>query len=101
MLRYAEFVREAVFQDLIYGNVIVAFDGEVVELFGKGPVARRIHRRMLGVQVSGPTTKGNYVVDLSQTVGGGGVELSVAGSDWPNVEPLVSEISAALQQPGS
>lgn len=92
---------ETAFRDLILGDVILSFDGQVVELFGKTPVARRIHRLMLGMQVSGPTKKGNYVVDLSHTVGGGGIELSVAGSDWPNVELLVSEISAALQQPGS
>jgi hypothetical protein len=57
-------VREAAFHDVIFGHVIITFDGQVVELFGKGPVARRIHRRMLGVEVSGPTAKGNCVVDL-------------------------------------
>lgn len=90
---------ETVFRDLIHGDVILSFDGQVVELFGKTPVARRIHRRMLGMQVSGPTQRGNYVVDLSHTVGGGGVQLSIAGNDWPKVEPVIAEISAALHQP--
>jgi hypothetical protein len=94
-------VREVRFQDLILGDVILSFDGQAVELFGSTPVGRRIHRLMLAMQVSGPTQRGNYVVDLSRTVGGGGVQLSVAGNDWPNVEPVVAEISAALQQPGS
>ena len=90
-------MREVGFRDLIFGDVILSFDGQAVEIFGKTPVARRIHRLMLGMQVSGPTKNGNYVVDLSHTVGGGGVELSIAGNDWPNVEPLVAEISAALR----
>jgi hypothetical protein len=94
-------VLEVRFQDLIRGDVIVSFDGQVVELFGSPPVVLRIHRLMLGMQISGPTEKGNYVVDLSRTVGGGGVQLSISGNDWPNVEPLVAEISAALQQPRS
>jgi hypothetical protein len=92
-------VRETAFRDLILGDVILSYDGQVVELFGSTPVARRIHRLMLAMQVSGPTERGNYVVDLSRTVGGGGVKLSIAGNDWPNVEPVIAEISAALHQP--
>ncbi|HUF84294.1 MAG TPA: hypothetical protein VMQ81_06840 [Acidimicrobiia bacterium] len=93
-------MRETRFRDLILGDVILSFDGHVVELFGSTAVTPRIHRLMLAMQVSGPTERGNYVVNLSRTVGGGGVELSIAGNDWPNVEPLLTEISAALQQPG-
>jgi len=93
-------VRETRFRDLILGDVIVSFDGRVVEFFGAN-MPGRLHRLMLSMQVSGPTKKGNYVVDLSNKVSGGGVQLSIAGDDWPNVEPLVAEISATLDQPGS
>jgi len=94
-------VREAAFQDLILGNVIVTFDGRVVEFFGEN-MPGRFHLLMLSMQVSGPTNNGNYVVDFSNKFSGrGGVKLSIAGNDWPDVEPLVAEISAALQQPGS
>lgn len=91
---------ETRFRDLILGDVILSFDGQVVELFGSTPVAERIHRLMLAMQVSGPTERGNYVVDLSRTAGGGGVQLSIVGADWPNVEPVIAEISATFQQPG-
>jgi hypothetical protein len=50
-------VREAAFRDLILGDVILSFDGHVVELFGSTPVAQRIHRLMLSMQISGPTAK--------------------------------------------
>ena len=84
---------EVRFEDLILGDVIVSFDGQAVELFIGDRPSERFHRLMLTIQISGPTKKGNYVVDLSHSVSGrGGVKLSVAGADWPNVEPLAAAL---------
>jgi hypothetical protein len=86
-------VAEVRFEDLILGDVIVSFDGQAVELFIGDRPSERFHRLMLTIQISGPTKKGNYVVDLSHSVSGrGGVKLSVAGADWPNVEPLAAAL---------
>jgi hypothetical protein len=93
-------VREAAFRDLVLGDAIVTFDGRVVEFFGEH-MPGRVHLPMLGMQASGRRTRGLRCGLLVQGRRAGYVRSSIAGNDWPNLEPLVAEISAALQQPGA
>ena len=87
---------ELAFEDLILGQVVLAFEGRVVELFrqGVGSVSR-IHVRQLQCEATGPTRRGNYEVKFSVLPWGGGFDLAVNAETWVGLQPLVAEIYAA------
>jgi hypothetical protein len=89
-------VHEVAFEDLIHGQVVIAFDGRVVECFkqGRGSIAR-IHLQQLLCEARGPSPKGHYEVKFSIAPWGGGFDLTVAGETWRRLQPLVAEIYAA------
>jgi hypothetical protein len=91
-------VRELAFEDLIHGQVIVTFDGHVVEVFRQGVGSiTRIHLWQLQCEATGPNRKGYYEVKFSIAPWGGGVDLTVTGETWHALQPLVAEIYAARQ----
>ena len=89
-------VREVAFEDLIHGQVVLAFDGRVVECFkqGVGSISR-IHLRQLLCHATGPDGKGHYEVKFSVAPWGGGFDITVTADTWRSLQPLVAEIYAA------
>lgn len=89
-------VPDVAFEDLVHGQVVVAFDGRVVEFFkqGRGSI-NRIHLRQLLCEATGPNRKGHYEVKFSIAPRGGGFDLTVAADTWASLQPLVAEIYAA------
>ena len=89
-------VHEVAFEDLIHGQVVVAFDGRVVEFFkgGRGSI-NRIHLQQLLCEATGPNPKVHYEVKFSIAPWGGGFDLTVTGDNWNRLQPLVAEIYAA------
>ena len=76
---------ELAYVDPAQGNVVIAFDGTVVELFVEGKASiSRVHVRMLYIEVKGPYRKGHYEVDFSSAPNGlGGFRTWVSGETWP------------------
>lgn len=89
-------MHEVAFDDLIHGQLVLAFDGHVVECFkqGLGSISR-IHLRQLLCEATGPNPKGHYEVKFSIAPWGGGFDLTVAGDTWRSLQPLIAEIYAA------
>lgn len=89
-------VHELAFEDLIHGQVVLTFDGHVVECFkqGLGSISR-IHLRQLLCEATGPNRKGHYEVKFSIAPWGGGFDITVAAETWSSLQPLVAEVYAA------
>ena len=89
-------MHEVAFEDLIFGQVILAFDGRVIEFFrqGQGSISR-IHVGQLLCEATGPNRKGYYEVKFSIAPWGGGFDLTVTADTWVSLQPLVAEIYAA------
>jgi hypothetical protein len=68
-------------------NMIVSFDGRVLEVFGfTDPL--RYHVRELEVKTDGPDKKGRYQV----TVGSrhrGSAQITVEEADWPEMQTVL------------
>lgn len=91
------------FEDASIGDVILSFDGRIVERFRYVTAeTERLHVGMLVVEVTEPNRKG--VREVWCTAGpnrrGGGFRVCVHDADWPVIEPVVSEIRAALAARG-
>jgi len=88
-------MHELVFEDAIFGNVVVTFDGRVLEFFrpGMGSVHRMHLRHLARVEQSGPDRRGNYTADFCP-IERGGFKLTVPGEVWPRVTDLISTIGA-------
>ena len=75
------------------GEMIVAFDGRVFELFGfSHPV--RYHVAELEVEVNGPDKKDRYEVKVGSRWRGL-AQITVEGEDWPAVEPVIQRAQEA------
>jgi hypothetical protein len=89
-------VHELAFEDLILGQIVLTFDGHVVELFRQGVGSvKRIHVRQLICEATGPTGRGNYQVKFSVQPWGGGFDLAVAPETWVGLQPVIAAIYAA------
>ncbi len=88
-------MHELVFEDAIFGNVIVTFDGRVLELFrpGMGSVHRMHVRHLARIEQRGPDRRGNYTADFSP-IERGGFKLTVPGDVWPQVTDLIGRMGA-------
>jgi hypothetical protein len=90
---------DLVHADPVIGNVIVTFDGRVLECFSeRDATSTRMIVGLLHLQVEGPNRKGRREVKFSGAPNnrGGGFVLWVDEEQWPAVEPFVNEVAAAL-----
>jgi hypothetical protein len=93
-------VHDLAFEDLVHGQVVLAFDGRVVELFRQGAGSlSRIHVLQLLCEAGGPNRKGHYEVKFSVAPGRGGFDLTVTGETWRSLQPLVAAIHAERVRP--
>jgi len=94
-------VGELAFDDLLQGQMVLVFDGRIVELFTErhGSIAR-IHVRQLHHGATGPGRKGQYEYTCSprSTWPGGGFNVTVDGETWRSLQQLIAEIDAAARQ---
>lgn len=88
-------MHELVFEDAIFGNVVVTFDGKVLEFFrpSMGSVHRMHVRHLARIEQSGPDRRGNYTADFCP-IERGGFKLTVPADVWPQVTNLISAIGA-------
>ena len=90
-------MHELAFEDRVHGQVVLTFDGHVVEFFRQGAGSQvRIHLLQLLCEASGPNRKGYYEVKFSVRPGRGGFDLTVTAETWVSLQPLVAEIYTAL-----
>jgi hypothetical protein len=85
--------------DDIVGQVILTFDGRVLEKFSeRTATAERMIVGLLHLEVEGPDRKGRREVWFTCRPNrrGGGFRLMVSEEQWPGVEPFVREVGAAL-----
>jgi hypothetical protein len=88
------------FDDAIQGRSVLAFVGDVVELFTEraGSVGR-IHAHQLHCEIKPPNRKGYREVDFSPSVSGhGGFKVTVADDGWSVVQQVIAEIETARAQ---
>jgi hypothetical protein len=90
-------VREVSFDDYLLGEVIVAWDGRVVELFRRDVAeTTRVHVRQLELELHAPDRRGRHTVDFATTTRGrGGFKLTVPPEAWDEAKSLLDEINAA------
>jgi hypothetical protein len=91
-------------------KTLVSFDGRVVELFGiafevgnSGPSAR-YHVANLYVDIEEPDRHGRRRIELrplADDTSHGQSLLYVDAQQWPQFEPLISQVVAALPRPSS
>jgi hypothetical protein len=88
---------EVAYEDYLLGEVIVSFDGRVVEVFRRDVIdTLRAHARQLHVEVSGPDRRGRHTIEFATTSRGrGGFKLTVPGEAWDDVSALVKQVTAA------
>ncbi|HEX8205295.1 MAG TPA: hypothetical protein VF587_04475 [Solirubrobacteraceae bacterium] len=78
-------------------DVLLTFDGRVVEVFGfSGSESIRFHVLNLDLSVDGPDRKGRYTVRIEPAMRGGGCHVPVPEADWPNVGLFVDRVLAAM-----
>lgn len=79
-------------------DVLLAFDGTVVELFGfPGAASFRFHVKNLVLEVGEPNRKGRRALQFDPaTKYSSGARMDIPAEDWPNVEPVLTEILAAM-----
>jgi hypothetical protein len=79
------------------GEMLVSFDGRVLELFGfSNPV--RYHVNEVEARVKGPDKKGRYEVTIGSRWRGM-AQFHVEGADWPAIEPVIEAARAASAPP--
>jgi hypothetical protein len=90
-------VREVSFEDYLLGEVIVAWDGRVVELFRRDVAeTTRVHIRHLELETHGPDRRGRHTVDFATTTRGrGGFKLTVPPEAWDETKEFIDAISAS------
>lgn len=94
---------EAHYEDDVLGEVVLAFDGRVLELFQwRTADPQRLHALLLHVHAEEPDRKGRRAVHLTTRPGGrgGGVRLSVRGEDWTRVQPVLEAAALAARGMG-
>ncbi|WP_028063009.1 hypothetical protein [Solirubrobacter soli] len=85
--------------DDILGQVILTFDGRVLEKFSeRSAEAERMIVGLLHLEVTEPDRKGRREVWFTcrPKRRGGGFRLTVADEEWAGVEPFVRDVGAAL-----
>jgi hypothetical protein len=89
--------------DEVLGDVLVCFDGRVLEIFGHGPVTpSRFHVGMLIMAVEEADRKGRHQIDFAPArAGRNGVRLVLADREREAIEPLIVELRQALDALGS
>ena len=90
-------MNELAYVDPAQGDVVITFDGRVVELFvnGKASIAR-VHVQQLYLEAKGPHRKGFYEVDFNSSPNGlGGFNTYVPGEAWPQFAAFLQTVSAA------
>ncbi|HEX8085257.1 MAG TPA: hypothetical protein VF529_13275 [Solirubrobacteraceae bacterium] len=81
-------------------DILLAFDGRVVEVFGfPGAESIRFHVLNLDMEVDGPDRKGRYTLKLAPASRGGGCHVEVPEPDWPEVSGFVDRVLAAMPAP--
>ena len=88
---------EVSFEDYLLGEVIVAWDGRVVELFRRDVAeTTRVHVGQLELETHGPDRRGRHTVDFATTTRGrGGFKLTVPAEAWDETQSLLDAISGA------
>jgi hypothetical protein len=90
---------ELAHDDSLLGQLILTFDGRVLEKFeDRSAAAERMIVGLLYIEVTSPDRKGRRDVWFTCRPNrkGGGFRLTVAEDQWPGVEPFVREVGAAL-----
>jgi hypothetical protein len=85
--------------DDILGQVILTFDGRVLEKFSeRSATAERMIVGLLHLEVAGPDRKGRRELWFTcrPRRRGGGFRLIVTEDQWAGVEPFVRDVGAAL-----
>lgn len=85
------------FDDAIQGRCVLAFAGDVVELFTEraGSVGR-VHAHQLHCDAKPPNRKGYREVDFSPSASGqGGFSVTITDEAWSAIQQVVTEIETA------
>jgi hypothetical protein len=84
-------------------GVLLAFDGEIIELFGalNSSVNRlnpslRWHASAVELVIGKPDRKGNRNIEFRVPQTSGMLPVQVADDDWPRVEAILGEIATAV-----
>jgi hypothetical protein len=81
------------------GDVLLTFDGRVLELFGfPGATSMRFHVRNIELAIDEPDRKGRRSVRVKPATRGGGCALEVPASDWPQVGALLDRVLEAIPE---
>lgn len=86
--------------DEVLGQVLVCFDGRVLEVFSEGPASiSRFHIGLLVIEAKEPDRKGRHQVDFAPVrAGRNGVRLILSEADRRAIEPVLVEVRSALTQ---
>ncbi len=88
---------EVSFRDLVFGTVLLTFDGRVVERFVPHlNTSHRIHSTHVNVRVHQPDHKGNWRVEFRYIDGSrGGFDALIDDAGYTSMHPLLAELAAA------
>ena len=88
---------EVSFQDQVFGTVLVAFDGRVVERFVPHlNSSHRIHSTHLNAKVHQPDRRGNWRVEFGYKDGSlGGFDTLTDGAGYTALHPLLTALAEA------
>jgi hypothetical protein len=79
------------------GDVLLTFDGRVLEIFGfPGQESFRFHVKNLDLSADGPDRKGRHMIKAKPATRGGGCAFEVGEDDWPQVGPFVDLVLGAM-----
>ena len=78
------------------GDVLLTFDGKVLELFGFPENGARFHVRNVELSVGEPDRKERRAVAVKPASRGGGCRFDVPPEDWPAVGPFLDRVLAAI-----
>lgn len=87
------------YEDAILGASVLSFDGRVLEMFNwQSGSAGRLNSKLLFVEVDGPDKKGRRSILFSCAPAGrgGGFRVMADESQWPRLEPLVTQVATAV-----
>lgn len=85
--------------DEILGQVVVCFDGRVLEVFTEGTAttSARFHVALLAVEVQPPDRKGRHQIDFAPVrPGRNGIRLILNDADRAALQPVLDELRSAL-----
>jgi hypothetical protein len=80
------------------GDNLLTFDGAVLELFGHpASPSARFHVELLELDVGEPDRKDRRPLTLKpSTRFGGGIQIHIPPEDWPQAEPFLDRVLAAM-----